>query len=380
MWCSASSWTTSWISLGGTSGIWIFLMMSSRPQIAIAVSFPFTPAFATAALMASTTVPESLMVPSAMASGGSGAMPSAPIRYVPPVSVSWSALAALDPMSSPNTCGALRKNAMFKRLSPPWISSIGAGPRGANIFPRTTFGVEGPRRPNGWNPGAGSRRRRETRCGRDASALSPVRHRVEGANARSRHARRVASPHDDLERARGGVERARGSHDDDIVRVTRDVVADADGVGALRDREPRQRRGGEAWQRDPRRGRAGAREEPAPRVVRVGGRDERAVADLEPRLGEPAGARGVTEIPRDPWLQRAGRQESEDGAAQQHEDDQRQDQRDAALVPVRAHGRGARTVASSTRRSPPAAGRYDTATPARLQVTSAGAEIGRAHV
>ena len=126
-------------------------MMSSRPQIAITVSFPLTPAFVTALRMASATVPESLMEPSAMASGGSGAIPSASIRYVPPVSLSLSALTALDPMSSPKTSEALRKNAMFKRLSPSWLSSIGATRRGANIFPRTILGAETSPRPQGWN-------------------------------------------------------------------------------------------------------------------------------------------------------------------------------------------------------------------------------------
>jgi len=50
--------TTSPISLAGTSGIWIFLMMSSRPADRDRPrQLPFTPAFATASFTASATVP-----------------------------------------------------------------------------------------------------------------------------------------------------------------------------------------------------------------------------------------------------------------------------------------------------------------------------------
>ena len=54
----------------GTSGICTFLMISSRPQTAIAQLLPLSPARDTALLMASTTVRGSLMVPSVIASGG----------------------------------------------------------------------------------------------------------------------------------------------------------------------------------------------------------------------------------------------------------------------------------------------------------------------
>src|SRR5438034_5201504 len=46
MWCSASSITTSWTSLAGTSGIWTFLMINSRPQTAMTASTPSIPALA----------------------------------------------------------------------------------------------------------------------------------------------------------------------------------------------------------------------------------------------------------------------------------------------------------------------------------------------
>ena len=51
-------------------------MISSRPQTAMAQPLPLSPARDTALLMASATVRGSLMVPSAIASGGRGATPS----------------------------------------------------------------------------------------------------------------------------------------------------------------------------------------------------------------------------------------------------------------------------------------------------------------
>jgi hypothetical protein len=42
--------------LGRDLGIWIFLMMSSRPQTEMTASVPLMPALATASLMASATV------------------------------------------------------------------------------------------------------------------------------------------------------------------------------------------------------------------------------------------------------------------------------------------------------------------------------------
>ena len=74
MWCSASSWTASRSSLAGTSGIWTRLMMRSRPETPMVALLARTPAFSTAVLMALTTTGGSLMAPSAIASGGSGAM------------------------------------------------------------------------------------------------------------------------------------------------------------------------------------------------------------------------------------------------------------------------------------------------------------------
>ena len=55
-------------------------MMSSRPEIAIALSLALMPALETELLIASMTVGASLMEPSAIASGGSEAVPSAVSR------------------------------------------------------------------------------------------------------------------------------------------------------------------------------------------------------------------------------------------------------------------------------------------------------------
>ena len=52
---------TSPTSRAGTSGIWTFLMISSRPQTAIAQLLPLSPARETALLIASTTVRGSLI-------------------------------------------------------------------------------------------------------------------------------------------------------------------------------------------------------------------------------------------------------------------------------------------------------------------------------
>src|SRR5256886_2042493 len=70
MWCSASSCTASRSSLTGTSGIWTFLMINSRPDTPMAASLDPTAARPTASLMASTTLGGSLIVPSAIASRG----------------------------------------------------------------------------------------------------------------------------------------------------------------------------------------------------------------------------------------------------------------------------------------------------------------------
>ena len=117
MWCSASSRTTSPISLGGTSGIWIFLMMSSRPQIEIAASEPFTPALATASFTASATMPGSLMAPSVIVSFGNGTMPKAVKVREPPLSRIWMTFTALEPMSSPKLSRCF-PNILFNKFFP----------------------------------------------------------------------------------------------------------------------------------------------------------------------------------------------------------------------------------------------------------------------
>ena len=88
-------------------------MISSRPQIAIVASEPLTPALPTAPRIASTTVGGSLIVPSAMTSGGSDAVPRATRRQVPPDSRNWTTFTALEPMSRPNTSGVFRKRAII---------------------------------------------------------------------------------------------------------------------------------------------------------------------------------------------------------------------------------------------------------------------------
>jgi hypothetical protein len=77
MWCSASSSIAPASSFSGTSGISIFLMISSRPQIPMTASRDVMPASATACLMAAMTMGGSLMAPSAIVSGASGTTPSA---------------------------------------------------------------------------------------------------------------------------------------------------------------------------------------------------------------------------------------------------------------------------------------------------------------
>src|SRR2546425_10388488 len=88
-------------------------MMSSRPEIAIALSLALMPDLGTELLIASMTVGASLMEPSAIASGGSEAVPSAVNREEPPASRSWRAFTELDPMSSAKMSAALRKNAIL---------------------------------------------------------------------------------------------------------------------------------------------------------------------------------------------------------------------------------------------------------------------------
>src|SRR5437899_10905716 len=112
MWCSASSCTTSCTSLAGTSGICTFLMISSRPQIAIALPVALMPDLETALLIASMTVRESLMVPSVIASGGSEAVPSAASLWDPTTSGCGCAFNELDQTSLANTSEVLHKNGM----------------------------------------------------------------------------------------------------------------------------------------------------------------------------------------------------------------------------------------------------------------------------
>jgi len=89
-----------------------------RPQIAIALSVALMPDLETALLIASMTVRESLMVPSAIASGGSEAVPSAASLWDPPTSRSWRAFTELDPMSRAKTSEVLPKNGILNTLFP----------------------------------------------------------------------------------------------------------------------------------------------------------------------------------------------------------------------------------------------------------------------
>src|SRR5262249_49746259 len=117
-WCSASSCTTSPTSFAGTSGICTFLMISSRPQTAIAQPEPFSHARHTALLIASTTVVRSLMLPSVLASGGTGATPREVSVRDPPDPCTWTAFTPLHPMSRPKISGDLRKNAILNAFLP----------------------------------------------------------------------------------------------------------------------------------------------------------------------------------------------------------------------------------------------------------------------
>jgi len=114
MWCSASSITTSWTSLAGTSGIWTFLMISSRPQTAMTASTPSIPALATASLIASATTWLSRTEPSAMVSAGSPTVAIPMSRGVLPFLI-CTTLTALVPISSPKLSELLRS--LFKMFN-----------------------------------------------------------------------------------------------------------------------------------------------------------------------------------------------------------------------------------------------------------------------
>ena len=62
------------------------MTIASRPETEIAASVPFTPAFATASLTASATVPGSLIAPSVIVSFGNETMPKPVKVHAPPLS------------------------------------------------------------------------------------------------------------------------------------------------------------------------------------------------------------------------------------------------------------------------------------------------------
>src|SRR5262245_18377841 len=109
-------------------------MISSRPDTPIAASLDPTPARPTASLMASTTLGGSLIVPSAIASGGSDAPPN-PISDEP-----WSCttFTALDPMSRPNVYEVRRKNGMLN-IDFHSFTSIGVHPTSTNVLGTRTL-------------------------------------------------------------------------------------------------------------------------------------------------------------------------------------------------------------------------------------------------
>src|SRR4030095_6538693 len=145
----APSWTTSPTSFAATSGICTFLMISSRPQTAIAQPVPLSPARETARRMASTTIVGSLMVPSVMASGGRGATPREVSVWAPPDSLTWTAFTPLDPMSRPKISGDLRKNAILNPFLPVGYVVEDAAPRGGQYFPIYYIrGLRDPRPPD----------------------------------------------------------------------------------------------------------------------------------------------------------------------------------------------------------------------------------------
>src|SRR5687767_12177013 len=120
-------------------------MISSRPQMATATSRPLDSPFGSARLMASTTAVGFLMAPSTMTSGASGAIPRDVRRKVRPEGLSWTALMALEPMSSPSISGVLRSspaNGFFM-----YLNSMGGAHRPTNIF-HLPWPVAGPSYPS----------------------------------------------------------------------------------------------------------------------------------------------------------------------------------------------------------------------------------------
>ena len=144
MWCSASSRTTSPISFGGTSGIWIFLMMSSRPQIRDRRVGPFTPAFATASFhgvgdgagIVDGAVGDGVVRQRHHAEAGQG--PRA------------AALAGSDDLHRAGTDVQAEALALFSRrfyltnFLARWVSSIGFLTVATNVFARPGTGAHGP--------------------------------------------------------------------------------------------------------------------------------------------------------------------------------------------------------------------------------------------
>ena len=84
-------------------------MISSRPQIEIVASVAFMPARPTASLIASATVPGSLMAPSVIVSFGSDTIPKPVNVHATPLSRICTTFTALEPMSRPKLSLCFRK-------------------------------------------------------------------------------------------------------------------------------------------------------------------------------------------------------------------------------------------------------------------------------
>src|SRR5688500_12571741 len=82
----------------------IFLTMTALPESDAQTSLVLKAEFCSKMRrIDSATAPASMMAPSTMESGGTGAMPKAATRYPLPAGFNSTALTALDPMSSPTT-------------------------------------------------------------------------------------------------------------------------------------------------------------------------------------------------------------------------------------------------------------------------------------
>ena len=84
--------------MGGTL---IFLMMTEWPEMAVATSRPLMPRLSRSVRIASTTAPWFMMAPSTMVCAGRGSKPKLTSCSPFEVSLIWTTLTELDPISSP---------------------------------------------------------------------------------------------------------------------------------------------------------------------------------------------------------------------------------------------------------------------------------------